>query len=80
MQTTFDNEGCFTKRCDYDVTGNLIYEGWALASLDSAVTDAEWAIRKFTYDASNRVTLMEWCDGNRMADNVWNDRATLAYQ
>jgi YD repeat-containing protein len=81
MQIPFDDEaGCFTKRWDWDASNNLIYEGRALASLNSAVTDAEWAIRKFTYDSSNRQTIMQWADGNRMADNVWNDRATLAYQ
>ena len=65
------------RRFAYDASGNLEYEGWAVPG--SATSDGVWCIRKHTYDASNRVTLSQYADGNTAFDNVWDDRATLTY-
>lgn len=66
------------RRFAYDASGNLEYEGWA-ALPGSLTSAAVWCIRKHTYDASNRLTLSQYADGNTAFDNVWDDRATLTY-
>lgn len=61
------------KLYDYDVGGNLIYEGWAPCGIATAA--AAWAIRKNTMSGSN-LAATQWADGNTNMDNVWDNRAT----
>lgn len=65
----------YTVLLDYS-GNNPIYEGNAVPG--TAVTLAEWRIRKYTY-SGNKVTKIEWAHGNANFDNVWNDRATYPY-
>lgn len=69
----------WTKRYDYDGSGNLIYEGWAPAFTGAATSAAVWAIRKFTYSGSN-LTTIQWADGDERNNNVWDNRASLTYK
>jgi hypothetical protein len=43
------------------------------------VSDALWSILKRTYSTGNPV-LEQWADGNSLADNIWDNRASLKYQ
>jgi len=61
------------KAYDYDVGGNLIYEGWAVPG--TATSAAAWSIRKNSYTGSN-LTLTQWANGNSAFVNVWDNRAT----
>ncbi|MGE0536660.1 MAG: hypothetical protein AB7O68_16940 [Pirellulales bacterium] len=63
-------------RYDYDASGNMIYMG--RSNIKAQNSAAVWEIRKFTYSGSN-LTSVTWADGNRRADNVWDDRASLSY-
>lgn len=69
----------YTYRYDYDVGGNLIYEGYALSSPAPGTAAAVWAIKRYTWVANN-LTAAEWADGNTSLDNIWDNRAALAYQ
>ena len=67
----------FTLAFDYNTTGDLIYFGKAEKGATKAA--ATWTIMKLTYDFNSQLTDIQWADGNNKFDNVWNDRATLAY-
>ena len=69
-----------TKRYFYDGSGNLQYEAWSPAYLNSLTSDAAWAIRKFTYDGSNRITISQWANGNSDMNCVLDNRASLTYK
>lgn len=66
-----------TERWDYDVNNNMIYHGVAIPG--SATSAAVWFVEKYTYDGNNRATLHELADGNDLADNIWDNRASLTY-
>lgn len=68
----------YTKRYDYDVDGNLIYEGWAQSAIGLATSAAVWAVRRHTY-ASGKLTVSEWASGRRAEKFKWDDRGTLTY-
>ncbi|MGA2714514.1 MAG: hypothetical protein ABSG41_15525 [Bryobacteraceae bacterium] len=70
----------FTMRYDYDGSGNLIYQGWSPAQWASATSAAAWAVKKYTYDGSNRLTLAQWANGCADSVNIWDNRTTLSYQ
>jgi len=67
----------YTTALDYDVNGNLIYQGQAVPG--SAKSAAVWKIKKFTYDGSSNLTDIQFADGNNDFDNIWNNRASLNY-
>jgi len=87
----------YTIRYDYDVSGNLVYVGYALssnkpagdaaapqqatniASSGPATSAAVWAIKKNSFDGSNRLTLTQWASGNTQQINIWDNRASLTY-
>lgn len=69
-----------TKRCAFDASGNLIYEGWSYSSVNASTSDAAWAIRKHTYDSDDQLVLSQWADGNWNSDNIWDNRASLSYK
>lgn len=77
----------FSTRYDYDGAGNLIYQGWALATQPNQAAPAAplssaaiWTIKRYTYNGSNQLTKAEWANGNNNAMNIWDDRAALNYQ
>lgn len=54
--------------------GNVpIYIGEASPGTVTSV--ALWRIQKRTYDASGKLTKIEWADGNGQFDNEWDERA-----
>jgi YD repeat-containing protein len=67
----------YSKRMDYDGSGNLIYYGKALPG--ALVSDPAWSIQKITYDGSGNVVGVGWAEGNKDFTHVWNARATISY-
>jgi hypothetical protein len=63
---------------DWDAASppNVIYIGLAVPG--TAKSDAKWQIRKMTYSGSNMDQTL-YANGNRLFNNVWNNRAALAY-
>jgi len=48
------------------------------AAIGAATNAAVWQIQRLTSTVGGDVTI-EWADGNAEFDNVWDDRASLAY-
>jgi YD repeat-containing protein len=69
--------GNLSQALAYDSNGKLIYQG--LAKPGSSKSAAVWQIRKFTYDADQNLTDIQWADGDLEFNNIWDDRATLSY-
>ncbi len=68
----------YTSRYDYDGSGNLIYQGFAISRRNPLTSDAVWAIKKFTITGSN-TTLSQWSLGGE--SSIWDNRATsVVYQ
>lgn len=61
---------------DYDVDGNVVYQGSAAAGSSKAAS--VWRIVKMVY-ASGNLTDVQYADGNINFDNVWDNRASLNY-
>ncbi len=72
-----ENSTQYTFAFDYDASGNLIYSG--KSDIGSDKSDAVWQIVKFTYDASNNLTDMQWANGRETFENIWNNRTSLTY-
>jgi hypothetical protein len=53
----------------------LIYIGWA--DMGTPTSSAEWKIKRV--QQVGNVWEERWADGNDSRDNIWNNRATLAY-
>lgn len=47
------------------------------APVGSATSAAVWRISKITI--SGTLTTVSWADGDPLADNVWDNRASLSY-
>lgn len=62
---------------DYDVNGNLIYQGSAVPG--SSKASALWKISKLIYNGNNQLTDIQLADGDILENNIWNDRASLNY-
>jgi hypothetical protein len=62
---------------DFDLaTGLPLYSAWALpGTLDS---DPGWRAIKYEWTGETLSAVL-WADGDDSLDNVWDDRATLAY-
>lgn len=61
---------------EYDAgTGNPSYWGFALPG--AATSDPAWRILKWTWSGVAGAVL--WADGDDALDNIWDDRASLAY-
>lgn len=65
-----------TTQIEFDGSGNPIYIG--IAATGSATSSAKWQIRKLTWTASNP-TSIQWAGGTRLFNNIWDNRAALAY-
>ena len=66
----------FTYVFDYSGT-DPIYIGMAPTGQSKA--SAVWQIRKLSYDGSGNITDIQFANGSRNFDQVWNDRASLSY-
>jgi len=68
-------ENLYTNTYDYSA-GKLIYSGRAApgASKGSPV----WQIKKYLYSGNDLVDI-QWCDGDILYDNIWNNRASYSY-
>ena len=60
---------------DYDVSGNLIYEGFAPSG--SLTSSPVWAIRKNTYNGAGQLVSQQTATGGGAV--IWDNRAALAY-
>jgi hypothetical protein len=61
---------------EYDSVGaGVAYTGWAAAS--TATSAASWRIKRTTITGDD--VSVKWADGNTNFDNVWDNRASLAY-
>lgn len=69
----------YTKRYDYDGSGNVIFEGFAQSIINPLPGGAVWAIKAYTYTAS-AVTLVQWALGTSAEKNIWDNRAGLTYK
>lgn len=67
----------YSKELDYDVNGNVIYFGEALAG--TALGDPTWRIRKMAYDVNGNVLSALWAQGSNTFVNAWTSRAGLSY-
>lgn len=54
--------------------GNYTYIG--KAPCGSLTSDAKWQIKRI--DATTG-TIIQWCDGNKLFDNIYDNRAALTY-
>lgn len=72
-----------TQRIEYDAADQPLYHGWAQRDPDKAAPDASepvWRIVRYTWDGlPGNCTTIEWADADQNYDNVWDDRAVLAY-
>ena len=66
----------FTRMYDYDGSGNMIYEGWAVPG--TPASSPAWAIRKYTYSGGLLQT-SQWAYGTSALSFVWNNRASFPY-
>jgi YD repeat-containing protein len=67
----------YKQRIEYDVSGNAIYVGAALAG---TATDATgWQIKKLTYDGSGNATAIDWAESSNSFNFVWDSRAGYTY-
>lgn len=64
------------ERRAYNANGQVEYIGEAAPG--TAEATAEWRIQKRTY-VNNRLTKIEWCDGNANMDNTWTNYDTHSY-
>ena len=53
------------------------YVGWTAPG--SATSAAAWRIKKITYDANDKITDIQWADGNIGDDKIFDDRASYSY-
>jgi len=63
-------------RVKIDRDGDIQYVGVAPSgALDS---EPSWRIMRIT-SSGNDVVSIEWADGDKNSDNIWDDRATKTY-
>lgn len=48
-----------------------------IAQIATSTSAASWQIKKLS--VSGNVTTITWADGDDIANNIWNDRASLTY-
>lgn len=64
--------------CDYDGGSNVVYLGRAQPGTSSTATTG-WQIRKYTYDGSSNVTVVQFASGTNDYDKAWSSRASYTY-
>lgn len=66
----------------FDYTGSPdgtqpVYIGWASPGV--ATSEAKWAVRKLTYNATPAITNIQWANKAFAFNSIWDNRATLLY-
>lgn len=69
----------YTQRLSYTAGGLLEYIGWTEVGNLAINASPVWRISRLQYDGSDRLITVSWADGDRLFDNIWDDRAGLAY-
>lgn len=68
----------FTQKLTYvGTTNNVEYVGAAYAG--TATSESKWMIKKLTYDASSRLTDVQFAGGDAGFKWKWDDYATYTY-
>ena len=65
-------------KLSYTASGMIEYIGYA--SPGSASSAAVWKIIKMTYDGSGRQTDLQFADGSRNFDKIWDSKAGYTYK
>lgn len=68
--------GSYTERVD-SVDNNLYYVGHA--AVGSSEGSPVWRIKRVTITSNDDSVSILWADSNANFDNVWTNRASLAY-
>ena len=68
--------GFDSKRYEYDASGNLLYEGFALPG--TAETASGWIIAKYTWD-EHKLTGVTYAGGSAAQVSRWDLRAGYIY-
>lgn len=58
-------------------TALVTYVG--VAMIGSSTSEAVWRIMKISKEFGSHETAINWADGNKNFDNVWNDRDSYTY-
>ena len=66
----------FTFKGYYDASNNLIYGCWSPTG--NTTSEATWMIGKYTWDASNNCTDIQWADGGNFSQ-IPDNRLSLSY-
>lgn len=66
----------YTVALDWSGT-DLLYLG--LAPPGSAKADPNWQIRKFTVNGDSNPTDIQYANGSRLFNQIWDNRALLSY-
>lgn len=69
--------GDLQMRVEYNANQDPLYLGYAAPGSGSDA--AVWQIRKYTYDANNNVTLVQFAGGTNEFARVWDNRAGYSY-
>jgi hypothetical protein len=72
-----DTSPVVSRRIAYHASGQPEYIGEAIAGGTTA--SSIWRIKKMIFDGSDRVTAVQWADGNAEFDNEWDNYASLTY-
>ena len=67
----------FTHAFEYNASNGVLYKGDAAAGASKA--GLVWRISKFTYDANQSVTDIQWASGTADFQFAWDSRATYTY-
>lgn len=76
VKTTEDNYKVRIEYTTISASDYPLYVGKAAPG--SASSAAVWQVKKLAYSGTN-VTQVDWADGNDSFDNIWDNRASLAY-
>jgi len=68
-QQVFDYQG--------GTSGQPIYVGWSTPGV--ATSAQKWKIRKFTYDANNQITNIQFAQGDVGFNFIWDNRTSYVY-
>lgn len=65
------------ERVENDVSGNVIYQGWAV--IGSAEDETVWLISKLNYDGNGFFSERVWAEGESTFEKDWTQRDTYNY-
>lgn len=70
-------DSTLTNTFEYDGSNNLIFMGRTPAGRSKS--EAQWQIKKFTYDVDGNLLDIQWAEGTGNFDKIWNDRDSFEY-